>query len=85
MVTLYVHAAGNGGHGQEVTYGRDRTEAIARMNRALGMFVVEGIHTSIPLQQKVMHDPDFQAGVFDTNFIKRFMPAERKSKQLAAD
>jgi len=60
-----------------VTYGRDRTEAIARMNRALGMFVVEGIHTSIPLQQKVMRDPDFQAGDFDTNFIKRFMPAER--------
>jgi len=60
-----------------VTHGRDREEAIARMTRALGMFVVEGIHTSIPLQQKVMHDPDFQAGNFDTNFIKRFMPAER--------
>jgi acetyl-CoA carboxylase biotin carboxylase subunit len=60
-----------------ITHGRDRGEAIARMNRALGMFVVEGIHTSIPLQQRVMRDPDFIAGVFDTNFIKRFMPAER--------
>src|SRR6185295_13186716 len=60
-----------------ITYGSDRAEAISRMNRALGMFVVEGIHTSIPLQQKVMQDPDFQAGDFDTNFIKRFMPAER--------
>ncbi len=56
-----------------VTHGRDRAEAIDRMNRALGMFVVEGIHTSIPLQQKVMRDPDFRAGVFDTNFIKRYM------------
>jgi acetyl-CoA carboxylase biotin carboxylase subunit len=68
-----------------ITYGRDRTEAIARMTRALGMFVVEGIHTSIPLQQRVMQDPDFQAGLFDTNFIKRFSPAPREGKQLAAD
>jgi len=67
-----------------ITHGRDRTEAIARMKRALGMFVVEGIHTSIPLQQRVMQDPDFQAGVFDTNFIKRFSPAPR-DKQLTAD
>jgi len=47
------------------------------MNRALGMFVVEGIHTSIPLQQRILRDPDFVAGDFDTNFVKRFMPAER--------
>ena len=38
------------------------------------MFIVEGIHTSIPLQQRILADPDFQAGRFDTNFIKRFMP-----------
>jgi len=46
------------------------------MNRALGIFVVEGIHTSIPLQQRVLRDPDFVAGAFDTNFIKRFIAAE---------
>ena len=68
-----------------ITYGSDRREAIARMKRALGMFVVEGIYTSIPLQQKVLDDPDFQAGQFDTNFIKRFMPAPKESKELAAD
>jgi acetyl-CoA carboxylase biotin carboxylase subunit len=68
-----------------ITYGRDRAEAIARMNRALGMFVVEGIYTSIPLQQKVLQDPDFQAGVFDTNFIKRFMPAPKEKKELATN
>jgi acetyl-CoA carboxylase, biotin carboxylase subunit len=68
-----------------ITYGRDREEAIARMISALGMFVVEGIHTSIPLQQRVMQDPDFQAGQFDTNFIKRFMPAEKEKPKLATD
>jgi acetyl-CoA carboxylase biotin carboxylase subunit len=55
-----------------ITYGSDRQEAIHRMQRALGMFIVEGIYTSIPLHQKIMADPDFQAGTFDTNFIKRF-------------
>ena len=60
-----------------VVYGGDRAEAIHRMQRALEMFVVEGIHTSIPLHQRILADPDFQAGRFDTNFIKRFMPPER--------
>jgi acetyl-CoA carboxylase biotin carboxylase subunit len=60
-----------------VTYGSDRAEAIARMRRALGMFIVEGIYTSIPLHQRILADPDFQAGRFDTNFIKRFMPKSR--------
>jgi acetyl-CoA carboxylase biotin carboxylase subunit len=56
-----------------IAYGRDRAEAIQRMRRALDMFIVEGIHTSIPLHQKILADADFQAGNFDTNFIKRFM------------
>jgi acetyl-CoA carboxylase, biotin carboxylase subunit len=59
-----------------ITYGSDRQEAIQRMQRALGMFIVEGIHTSIPLHQKILADPDFQAGKFDTNFIKRYMPGK---------
>src|SRR5580704_6325290 len=58
-----------------ITYGSDRGEAIRRMQRALSMFIVEGIYTSIPLHQRIMADADFQAGRFDTNFIKRYMPA----------
>ncbi len=53
--------------------GRDRDEAIARMSRALEMFVVEGIYTSIPLHQRIMRDPDFRAGNFDTKFMERFL------------
>ena len=60
-----------------IVHGGDRAEAIHRMQRALEMFVVEGIHTSIPLHQRILADPDFRAGRFDTNFIKRFMPPER--------
>ena len=52
-----------------IAYGSDRAEAIRRMQRALDMFIVEGIHTSIPLDRRILADPDFQAGRFDTNFI----------------
>ena len=60
-----------------VVHGNDRTEAICRMRRALEMFIVEGIHTSIPMHQRILADPDFQAGIFDTNFIKRFVPVAK--------
>jgi acetyl-CoA carboxylase biotin carboxylase subunit len=56
-----------------VVRGRDRAEAISRMSRALDMFVVEGIHTSIPLHKRIMADPDFRAGNFDTKFMERFL------------
>ncbi len=55
-----------------VTHGHDRFEAIQRMKRSLGMTIVEGISTSIPIHQKIMQDPDFQSGQFDTHFLSRF-------------
>jgi acetyl-CoA carboxylase biotin carboxylase subunit len=57
-----------------ITHGHDRNEAIARMKRALSTFVVEGIHTSIPLHQRILSDPDFLRGCFDTNFVRRYAP-----------
>jgi len=62
-----------------IAYGSDRAEAIDRMQRALEMFIVEGIHTSIPMHQRILADPDFQAGRFDTNFIKRLTPVSKGS------
>jgi acetyl-CoA carboxylase, biotin carboxylase subunit len=56
-----------------IAYGETRAEAIARMRRALGMFVVEGILTSIPLHERILANEDFQAGVFDTTFLARFL------------
>jgi acetyl-CoA carboxylase biotin carboxylase subunit len=56
-----------------IAHGKDREEAIQRMKRALDLFVVEGIHTSIPLHKRIMNEPDFVAGNFDTNFIKRWV------------
>ena len=42
------------------------------MRRALEMFVIEGIKTSIPLQRKIMAEPDFAEGRLDTHFLDRF-------------
>jgi acetyl-CoA carboxylase biotin carboxylase subunit len=43
------------------------------MSRALEMFIVEGVYTTIPLHRKILADPDFRAGRFDTGFIERFL------------
>lgn len=61
-----------------IVHGSDRAEAIARMKRALDMFVIEGIFTSIPLQKKILNDPDFAAGNMDTTFIARKLAAFQK-------
>jgi acetyl-CoA carboxylase, biotin carboxylase subunit len=57
-----------------IVRGRDRQEAISRMSRALEMFIIQGVRTTIPLHQKILADLDFRAGRFDTNFVQRFMP-----------
>jgi acetyl-CoA carboxylase biotin carboxylase subunit len=61
-----------------IVKGRDRTEAIGRMKRALEMFVIEGIKTSIPLHRRILADPDFAAGKIDTHFIERFLAGNGK-------
>jgi acetyl-CoA carboxylase biotin carboxylase subunit len=61
-----------------VVRGKDRDEAISRMARALEMFIIEGIHTTIPLHRKILADPDFRAGQVDTTFIERFMSPNKK-------
>ena len=49
-----------------------------RMQRALEMFVVEGIKTSIPLHQRILADPDFAAGKMDTHFIEKLLHVNGK-------
>jgi acetyl-CoA carboxylase biotin carboxylase subunit len=63
-----------------VARGKDRAEAISRMSRALEMFIVEGIHTTIPLHRRIMRHPDFQSGNFDTKFMERFLAQAAESK-----
>src|SRR5262249_60523351 len=52
-----------------VAWGSTRAEAIARMQRALREYQIEGIKSNIGLFQDVLSHPDFQKGEFDTSFI----------------
>jgi len=61
-----------------IAHGQDRSEAIARMKGALDGFVVEGIKTSIPLHKRILADPEFVAGKFDTGFLDRMTAVEAK-------
>jgi acetyl-CoA carboxylase biotin carboxylase subunit len=56
-----------------LVYGVDRGEAMARGRRALEMFVVEGISTSVPLHLRILEDRDFRAGRLSTSFMDRLL------------
>jgi acetyl-CoA carboxylase biotin carboxylase subunit len=62
-----------------ICHGKDREEAMDKMQRALSQFVIEGIHTSIPLHQRIFADPDFRSGNFDTKFMERFLEKPKAS------
>jgi acetyl-CoA carboxylase biotin carboxylase subunit len=49
-----------------------REEAIVKMERALGEFIIEGVKTTIPLQQQIMQDEEFRKGNFTTAFMNTF-------------
>ncbi len=65
-----------------IVHGKDRAEAMAKMSRALDQFVVEGIHTTIPLHRKIFADEEFRAGAFDTKFMERFFEREKERRAV---
>ena len=62
-----------------IVHGCDRAEAIAKMERALSQFVVQGVETSISLHQEIFQDAGFRAGKFDTGFMERFLTSRAAS------
>jgi len=58
--------------GKLITHGKDREEAIARMERALDETIIEGVATSIPFHKAIIKDPAFRAGDFHIDFLKDF-------------
>jgi acetyl-CoA carboxylase biotin carboxylase subunit len=63
-----------------ITHGRDRTEAIMRMRRALEMFEVEGIHTTIPLHRRILDDVGFEEGNIDTKYLERLFAPQNSAR-----
>jgi acetyl-CoA carboxylase biotin carboxylase subunit len=59
--------------GKLIVHGRDRAEAISRMQRCLGEMVVGGIETTIPLFQDLLANPDIRAGNYDIHWLERWM------------
>jgi acetyl-CoA carboxylase, biotin carboxylase subunit len=57
-----------------ISFAPTRMDAIRIMRRALAEYTIEPLKTTIPLYRRVMDDPDFQQGDFDTGYITRFVP-----------
>ena len=68
-----------------IVHGVDRAEAIAKMERALRQFVVQGIETSITLHQAIFADPGFRAGEFDTKFMERFLAEKTETEKTTVE
>jgi acetyl-CoA carboxylase biotin carboxylase subunit len=64
--------------GKLITSGKDRREAIDRMSRALGEYMITGIKTTISFQQAIMQDPNFRRGVFSTGFVEQLLGGARR-------
>ena len=58
--------------GKLITVAQTREEAILKMKRALGEYIIEGVKTTIPFHLKLMDDPKFNSGDFTTAFMDTF-------------
>ena len=56
-----------------IVHAPTRPEAIARLRRALDEFAVLGIKTTIPLHQRIIEQPEFQAGDYTIHWLERFV------------
>src|ERR1700728_2084460 len=64
--------------GKLITYGKDRREAMDKMSRALGEYMITGVKTTISFQQAILQDPNFRRGVYSTNFIEQLLSGARR-------
>ena len=62
--------------GKLIVHGRDRAEAVSRMNRCLNEMVVGGIDTTIPLFQDLLHQPDILAGDYHIHWLEQWIAAQ---------
>ncbi len=59
-----------------VAFGKDRTEAIARLLRAIADYEIEGVATTLPFGRFVLEHEAFLSGKFDTHFVKNYFTKE---------
>ena len=59
--------------GKLIVHGRDRPEALARLNRALGELIVDGIDTTIPLFHALLQEEDIHSGDYDIHWLEKWL------------
>ncbi|MDE3068384.1 MAG: acetyl-CoA carboxylase biotin carboxylase subunit [Verrucomicrobiota bacterium] len=64
--------------GKLIAYGKDRREAMDRMSRALGEYLITGIKTNVAFQQAILQDPNFRRGVYSTGFVEQLLGGARR-------
>jgi acetyl-CoA carboxylase biotin carboxylase subunit len=64
--------------GKLITYGKDRREAMDKMSRALGEYMITGVKTTISFQQAILQDPNFRRGVYSTSFVEQLLSGARR-------
>jgi acetyl-CoA carboxylase biotin carboxylase subunit len=67
-----------------VVHGKNRNEAMLRLRRALGEFVIGGVDTLLPLHEKIISQPDFINGDYDIHWLEKLMTGELAKKAKEA-
>jgi acetyl-CoA carboxylase biotin carboxylase subunit len=66
-----------------IVHAPNRDEAIHRMERALDMFVIEGVRTSIPLQRQILSSPEFRQGQIYTKLLENMLHPPLRAVEMA--
>ena len=59
--------------GKLIVHGRDRKEALARLGRALGELIVDGVDTTVPLFHALLQEPDILEGNYDIHWLEHWL------------
>ena len=59
--------------GKLIVHGRDRPEALARLRRALGELIIDGIETTVPLFDALLNEPDIQNGDYNIHWLEKWL------------
>ncbi len=62
--------------GKLIVHGRDRPEALARLRRALGELIIDGIETSVPLFDMLLAEPDIQNGEYNIHWLEKWLAVQ---------
>ena len=69
--------------GKLIVHGRDRPEALARLDRALGELIVDGVETTLPLHRALLREPDILAGHYDIHWLERWLSGKTRADARA--